>query len=263
MSASNDYKVKVIDKMFKIIDILEKEKQPLGVNEISRKAALNVTTTFRILKTLIEGGWLYQDSEGKCSPGYRLASFYTMGTNHSVLKDVAYCVMRRLTDQEGKVLNLCVRQNETGILLQQTKIPRFVDYVIQAGSSLPLYATACGKILLSELPEELLNSLIGIMEFQPYTERTITDPETLLADLAIVRKRGYAMDMGESLRNTCCIAVPVRGPSKEIIAGLSFSGLIDTITHEEELFYYRLLQQASKEISEQMFRLNQKGGEKW
>ena len=191
MSASNDYKVKVIDKMFKIIDILEKEKQPLGVNEISRKAELNVTTTFRILKTLIEGGWLYQDSEGKCSPGYRLASFYTMGTNHSVLKDVAYCVMRRLTDQEGKVLNLCVRQNETGILLQQTKIPRFVDYVIQAGSSLPLYATACGKILLSELPEELLNSLIGIMEFQPYTERTITDPETLLADLAIVRKRGY------------------------------------------------------------------------
>ena len=58
MSASNDYKVKVIDKMFKIIDILEKEKQPLGVNEISRKAELNVTTTFRILKTLIEGGWL-------------------------------------------------------------------------------------------------------------------------------------------------------------------------------------------------------------
>lgn len=255
MGESNEYRIKVIDKMFKIIDILEKENEPLGVNEISRKAQINVTTTFRILKALIENGWAYQDKEGRCSPGYRLCSFYTMGKFYYILKDVSFGIMQQLTKQEGKVLNLCVRQNETGVLLQQTRIPRFVDYVMQVDSILPLYATACGKVLLSEMPEEVLCPLIECMDFHPYTELTITEPEKLKDDLKRVKERGYAMDVGESLRNTCCIAVPVRGMSGEIIAGLSFSGLQDNLPYDGEIYHYHLLEKASEEITDQMFHV--------
>jgi len=255
MGDANEYKIKVIDKMFKIIDVVEQEKKPLGVNEIARKASLNAATTFRILRTLMDGGWIYQDQEEKYSPGYKLSTVFDMASFYFILKDVAYCVMRRLTDQEGEVLNLIIRQNETGVLLQQTRTMRFAEYLIQINSTLPLYATACGKVLLSELPEDLVRMLAGVITFEPYTKSTITTPDELLRVLAQTRERGYATDRGESIQGTSCIAVPVRSPSNEIIASLSFSGLLGELTDERELHYFSLLQAAAREISDRMFTL--------
>lgn len=255
MAETTEYRIKVIEKMFKILHTIEKENQPLGVNEIARKSELNAITTFRILKSLMTDGWVYQNRDEKYSPGYRLCSSYTMGKFFFILKDVSYCVMRSLTDQEDEVLNLSIRQNDLGVLLQQTKTSKFVDYVINVDSTFPLYATAGGKILLSEMPFELAHQLIGIMKFNKYTARTITDPDVLLCELETIRKQGYALDAGESLTNTWCIAVPVRGPANEIIAALSFSGLVGEITSEKKNHYVQLLQVAAKYISDQMFRL--------
>ena len=255
MPVSNDYKIKVIDKMFKIINVIEKEEQPLGVNEIARKASLNNATTFRILKNLMENGWVYQGKDEKYSSGYRLCSAFTMGKFYFILKDVSYGSMRRLTDKEGEVLNLSIRENDMGVLLQQSRTSKIVDYVMKIDSRSPLYATAGGKILLSELPELILHELIDVMEFKPFTNRTITNPEALLENLKKVRERGFATDEGESLRNTSCIGVPVRGPSNEIIAALSFSGIINEMTYEKEMYYFQQLSVASKEISDLMFRV--------
>lgn len=256
MSVPGEYRIKVLDKVFKIIDVLESEKTPLGVNDISRKAALNVATAFRILRTLMDYGWVFQDSDEKYAPGYKLSSAFQMGHFYYQLKDTAYCVMRRVTDREGEVLNLSVRQNEMGVLLQQSRTSKFADYVMQINSIIPLYATACGKILLSELPEPLLEGLIGIMKFKPYTERTICDAETLRRELRVVRECGFATDKGESLQNTNCIGVPVRAASGEIIASLSFSGLICELTKEKERYYVGPLNEAAAEISSLMFRLH-------
>ena len=255
MSDSNEYKIKVIDKMFKIIDVIEQEKQPIGVNDIARRSSLNAATTFRILRTLLEAGWIYQNQDEKYSAGYRLCSAFNLGKFYFLLKDVSYCVMRSLTDQEGEVLNLTVRKNEIGFLLQQSRTSKFADYVIQVDSSLPLYATSGGKILLSEMPEPLLDLLLGVVDFLPYTDKTLTNPDALKACLAQVRACGYATDIGESLQNTCCIGVPVRNPSGEIFAALSFSGLVNRLTHEKELYYVHLLEQAAQDISRHLFLL--------
>ncbi len=255
MVATNEYKIKVIDKMFKIVDVIENENRPLGVNEIARKAFLNGATTFRILKALMDYGWVYQDTEEKYSSGYKLCSAFNMGKFYFILKDVSYSIMRRLTDIEGEVLNLSIRENEMGVLLQQSRTSKIVDYVMKVDSRSPLYATAGGKILLSELPETILDNIIGLMDFTPFTERTITNPASFLENLKIARERGFATDEGESLHNTSCIGVPVRGPSNEIIAALSFSGILNELTYEKEMHYYKQLSSAAKEISDQMFHL--------
>lgn len=255
MKTSDSYKIMVIEKMVKVIDALGAEQSPMGVNELSRKVSLNGTTTFRILRTLMDYGWIYQDSEGKYTLGYKLSLGYDMEKFYLVLKDVAYCVMRRLTDEVNEAVNLVIRQNENGIVLQQSRTTRIIDYVTALGSIIPLYATSCGKILLSELPEPLLNSLCRIMDFKPYTERTITSPAELLHDLQLIRERGYAKDKGESLLNANCISVAVRAPSNEIIAALSFTGMLSELSLEKEQRYFELLKEASKEITDNMFQI--------
>jgi DNA-binding IclR family transcriptional regulator len=255
MKASDSSKILVIEKMIRIIDALGAEKSPIGVNELSRKLSLNGATTYRILRTLMDYGWIYQNGEGKYTIGYKLSLGFNMEKFYLVLKDISYCVMKGLTDQVNEAVNLVVRQNEKGIVLQQTRTSKMLDYVTAIDSVVPLYATSCGKILLSELPEYHLNSLLGIMDFKPITAHTITSQDEFSRHLQLVRERGYATDIGESLENASCISTAVRGPSDEIIAALSFTGILSELSPEKERYYFNLLQKASKEISKNMFQI--------
>ena len=255
MKDSDSSRIMVIEKMVKVIEALSMEGSPVGVNELSRKVLLNGATTFRILRTLMDYGWIYQNSEGKYTIGYKLSLGFGMDKFYFMLKDVSYCVMRGLTDKVNEVTNLVVRQNENGLVLQQSRTSKMLDYVTAIGSIIPLYATSCGKVLLSELPEPLLDSLFSIMDFKPYTANTIADRTALSRDLQLVRERGYATDIGESLESASCISVAIRGPSNEIIAALSFTGILSALSPEKELYYFELLTEASKEISRILFQV--------
>ncbi len=254
MNKTDSSRILVIEKAIKIIEALREEKKSIGVNELSRKLSLNGATTYRILRTLMYYGWIHQNSDGKYSIGYKLSMNFDSEQFYSILKDVSYFVMKRLTEQENESVNLIVRQNENGIILQQTRTNKLIDYVKPSGSFLPLHATACGKVLLSELPEQQVKNLISIMDFRPYTTNTITDKALFIEELKKVKARGYAVDLGESLENSNCISVPVRGPSEEIIAALSFTGILGEFTIEKENHYFDVLSKAAQEIKMEMFK---------
>lgn len=65
---------------------------------------------------------------------------------------------------------------------------------------------------------------------QALTDRTITDLDGLLADLELIRARGWAEDNGEQEIGVRCLAVPVLGTG--IAAALSVSGPEARITPE-------------------------------
>lgn len=250
----NDYNVKVIDKMCRIVETIKQEKQPLGVNEISRLSGVNVASTFRILYTLIQNDWIYQTENDKYVIGYKLLLPGYADNINTLLKEAAYPIMRKLSDEQNEVVNLVVRYNDKALLLQQTRSLKFAEYVIQMDKLAPLHATSFGKVLLSELPCETLNKIVHAIDYTRYTENTIDSPEKMLETVEVTRKKGYATDIGESLKNTNCIGVPVRDYKGDIIAALSMSGIVEELTVEKQLYYKSILDNASKEITKQINR---------
>lgn len=77
------------------------------------------------------------------------------------------------------------------------------------GTELDFHATAMGKTVLANLPEERAASLLDRQEFTSYTDNTIQDRETLLDELATVRNRGYAVDDEERNEDVSCIAAAI------------------------------------------------------
>ena len=57
-----------------------------------------------------------------------------------------------------------------------------------------------------------------------YTERTITDPGVLGAEIAAVRERGYAEAIGEREPDLGAVAVPVLGRGGELAAIIGIQG---------------------------------------
>ena len=246
--------VKTLEKALTILDIIKESDHPLGVNEISKLCPINLTTVFRILKTLKSGGWVYQDENDKYIVGQKI-SYVTEKTNfYLAFKEIAYYTMVRLTAQESQAMNLIVRENEKCYILQQSRTEKIIDYVPPKGTFLPIYASAGGKVLLAGLPEDIRHQILDIIELKPLTKHTITDRTALIEELKNVIEMGYAVDAHESQDGGFCVAVPVRGVDGEMIAALSFSGFIGQFTESEINYYYKLLKKASGDITDNLFK---------
>ena len=246
-------KIKVLEKAITILDMIKASNRPLGVNELSRECGVNLTTTFRILKTLQGRGWVYQDQNDKYIIGYKV-SFVTEKNNFYVaLKEIAYYTMARFSALVSQAMNLIVRENSKCFILQQSRTEKIVDYVPPIGTYVPIYASAGGKILLSELSDSLRGVILDQLDFKPLTAYTIASKTAFLEELARCQERGYALDVRESQEEGFCIAVPVRSHEGEIIAALSFSGILGGLSEEETARYFQLLKEASAEITKNLF----------
>jgi DNA-binding IclR family transcriptional regulator len=87
------------------------------------------------------------------------------------------------------------------------------------GRRLPAHATALGKALLAERPDDVVDEVLS-WPLAALTPHTITDRDALLADLATVRAQGYAVDREESTHGIVCFAValPLRTPAVDAIS---------------------------------------------
>jgi len=244
----------MVEHALTVLDLLRSKREPLGVNEIAKMCDLNPSTTFRILKTMEQSGWVFQFNDRRYITGQKI-SFLTEKNNlYLALREVAQYVMQEYTAKHGQAMNLMVREGNHCTILQQSRTNNLVDYIPSLYSNMPIYATSGGKVLLSELPVNLADQIISSFEMKPLTSHTITDPEEFWQALRAAAKQGYAIDNKESAENGSCIAVPVRDHEGTIIASLSFSGFIGIEDTKELLKFLPALNEASAKITQSLFK---------
>ena len=254
MEKQNVETIKMVDRALEVLDILRKERSPLGVNEIAKSCELNPSTAFRILKTLEVNGWVYQCNDGRYITGQKISFVIEKNNLYLALKEVAELTMIRCTEEHGQPMNLIVREGHRCYVLQQSRTKSIVNYVPALYSELPFYACAGGKVLMSELPISLVEKLVDSCDMEPLTPYTIIDRDEFWLEVRKTAKRGYAFDHRESSDNGSCISVPVRDSEGNMIAALSFSGFVGIKDTDELLPYLPVLKEASEEITRNLFQ---------
>ena len=243
---------KVLDRALTLLEKLSELGQ-CGVNELAKECNLSPATSFRLLRTLCSHGWVRQSDDDKYSVGIRLSYIQSQRSFLAALREVAYFRMASLSESEHEAMNLVVRDLCRCYILGQSRTSKIVDYVPPVGTELPFHASACGKVLLSELPENIRSHILDRIDFRRFTDGTICDRETFVSELGKVRAEGFALDNHESQEEGFCIAVPVRSQDGGIIAALSFSGFIGQKTVSEIDRYVGLLKAASSDITKELF----------
>lgn len=245
--------IKMVERALTVLDLLRTSKERLGVNEIAKRCDLSPSTAFRILKTLEVTGWVFQLSDDRYIPGQKVGFVTEKNNLYMALRDVAHFVMAEYTAKVGRAMNLMVREGIHCTILQQSRTGKLVEYISPLYSNLPFYACAGGKILLSELPVNMVEQIMRSCEMVPITSHTITDPDLFWKELREASSNGYAFDDRESAENGSCIAVPVRDSEGTVIASLSFTGFIGIQDTAQLLPYLPDLQEASKKITQSLY----------
>lgn len=89
------------------------------------------------------------------------------------------------------------------------------------GISTPAYASAAGKILVAQLPEESWPDFAPVPGAQKLTPFTDTDPKRFLREIRLARERGFATAERTSAIEVCAIAAPIpqkTGPPRYSVA---------------------------------------------
>lgn len=92
-----------------------------------------------------------------------------------------------------------------------------------AQSRYPLHATSAGKLLLADRADQAIDE-IAAAGLERLARRTITDPAALRAEVATVRRRGFATTVDELEDGTAALAAPIRDADGRLVAILNVDG---------------------------------------
>jgi DNA-binding IclR family transcriptional regulator len=96
--------------------------------------------------------------------------------------------------------------------------PQTVRAYVPIGGRAPAHSVATGKAILAFLPPARLADVAATMK--RYTRRTVVGKDALAAELAQIRRRGFAVNRGEWEDGVGAIAAPVFDASGEAVASI-------------------------------------------
>lgn len=212
-------------RAIEILEVVTRSAERPQLAEICRAVGLPKATVYRILGTLEHAGFVSKEPGAKrYQCGHRLHEMSLQVLRHSPAHAARHAILEELVEQLGETCNLTVPDQHTVTYLDRVEAGWPLRVNLKVGSSVPLYASASGKLFLSSMSRRSRERFLRSTPLINYTPNTRTDPDLLNQELEHIRRQGYALDNEEYLIGICCLAVPVRNQSGELIAAVAAHG---------------------------------------
>jgi DNA-binding IclR family transcriptional regulator len=187
-----------------------------SLTDIARQCHLSKSTTHRVLKLLERSRLVVEDIINR--------RYYLGPLLKKLASDPAATHRRLITAADDEMRRLAGLTEETVAMdtlvgiqyVPLMEIPSRQDLKVtqekrKTGSPYAgLYAGASVKVLLSQLDDDKMKTMLDHISIPRETERTVTDKTLLKTQLHEIRKRGYAVSCGERVPGVMSISAPVR-----------------------------------------------------
>lgn len=212
--------VQSVARAFGVLEAVAELAPEASLADISRATGLAQSTVHRLLRTMMNAGYVRQTEGRGYALGAALISLGTRATPPLALR--AHPVMVELEALAQETVNLAVLDGDRIAYVGQVPSRHQMRMFTEIGHRVLPHSAGVGKAILSTLPETRVREIVAVTGLPRFTATTLTDVEALLADLRAVRRRGFAIDDGEHEVGVRCIAVPLPGTSPP--AAISISG---------------------------------------
>jgi len=214
--------MKSVIQTLRVLDAVS-ELQPIGLTRLAQTMDIPKSTVQRILKTLEAAGWVHQrpsSGNGQWALSAKPLVFAQRVGKDSYLREAALPVMRHLRDQCNEDVHLAMPLDGEIVIVEKVDSSHAVRIHWPPGQHTSTHASANGKAILAFAVGPLRERYYP-RNFEPLTERTITSAEQFEAELALVRKQGYATAHGETRPDIASFAAPILNSQGEPIASIS------------------------------------------
>ena len=206
------YRIESVDKALRLLHMF-REKPRWTVSEVSEALGVVPSTAHRLLGMLQWHEFVHQESGSKAYvAGRALVVIGLAALSHLAIRDVARTDLEALSRELGETVHLIVLQGSRTLIVDAVEGDQVVRVGARIGGSAPPNCVSAGKVLLAQMTDRQVATLIGPDPLPRRTSRSIGTLAELTADLAKVRERGFATNFDEHEFGATGIAVPIPVP---------------------------------------------------
>jgi IclR family acetate operon transcriptional repressor len=219
------YRIQAIERAVAILNAFSAERPELGVTELADLLGLHKSTVHRFLVNLETAGLVERNSRtARYRLGLRIFELGGLVLQQMNLWDEALPFLEGLVRDSGETGHLAVLDGGEAIYIEKVEARRALRIPSAMGRGYPAHATSLGKVLLAHLPGEELEAVIAERGLARYTPRTIITRGALEAELARIRRDGFAVDREEYDEGLVCIGAPISDHTGHVVAALGIGG---------------------------------------
>ncbi len=216
--------VQSIERAFSILNQISQHRG-ISLAELSKKVGLHNSTTFHLVRTMVELGIVRQDKDTKrYHLGRVIFSLAASSLGEVELVGTATPFLESLVALTGETSHLALRSGSDVVIAARVAGTGAFQLVERTGGIRPFNCTALGKVLLSGFDDAELRDFIATMPMQTQTPKSITSPDLLWDEIMRVRETGIGFDDAEYDSEVRCLAAPVYDFRGQIAAAIGVSG---------------------------------------
>jgi DNA-binding IclR family transcriptional regulator len=184
--------------------------------EIAHLTGLTLSTTHRLATELAAHQVLERTADGRLRPGASLRTLAAAPVCSGTIRNTAAAVLDDIASTMGREVRFGTLNH-----FKVTYLRKVPGYPVSnfPGATLPIHATALGKILLAFTPGPRLETVIS-QGLCAYTPHTVTDQHNFRYTIKLARQQRYAVADNELRLNYSAVAVPVFGPGGKLTAAI-------------------------------------------
>ncbi|MFC4562154.1 IclR family transcriptional regulator [Nocardiopsis mangrovi] len=199
-----------VDNALRLLELIG-ERQALRVSEAATLLGVAPSTAHRLLTSLRRRGFVLQDRPNSAyRPGPVLNEIGLAAIDRIDIRRVAHPVLEEVRERTRETVSLSLIEGRTVRFVDCVESPRSVRVGNRTGVVLPAHCTAAGKAILAALPESELTRRYGDRELDARTQASLSDWSALEAELAEIRRVGYAVNIEEGETGISAVATALR-----------------------------------------------------
>ncbi len=238
---------KSVVKAFRLLEALAAHARPQRVTELGRELGMAKSNVHRLLRTLVELGYARQSERGLYEATLRLWERGVHVLTNLTVQRVASDHLKRLAVASAEQTNLAIRDGFDVLYVAAIEAVHVNRARPVLGRRAPIHCVACGKAILAYEPDAVMRA--AAKQLQSATPRTIGTLERLRAELAEVRRRGFATNLSEWRSGVHGVAAPIAGPDGAMVAAVSIAGPAERLHAKRLRTLAPLVVEAARAIS--------------
>ena len=248
--ADGDF-VQSLARGLSVIRAFDADHAELTLSDVARRAGITRAAARRFLLTLEALGYVAPSTGSGTGKSFRLTPrVLELGFSYLSslsLPEIVQPHLEALSRDVDESVSAAVLDGADIVYIARVPTRRIMSVRITIGTRFPAYATSMGRVLLAGLTDAAADAALAASALAQLTERTVTDPGALRAELERVRAQGWSVVDGELEPGLRSVAAPLRARDGSVVAALnvSTSATRDSVDHLLEVYLPPLLRTAA------------------
>ncbi len=218
---------KTFIKGLRVLEAMARSAKPTGVAELAAQLKLGNSNVHRLLTTLVDEGYARRRADmAKYELTMKLWEFRNLPISGIESEELALEDLTRLSQLTNETVYVSILDGVETVFIHQLES----NHAVQARvvSRQPAYASATGKAILAFQDVHVIEQVAATLK--KLTPMTVDSKARLLEELAEIRERGYATNIGEAREDVNGVAAPIRNSVGGVVSAVGVSGPANRLT---------------------------------